>query len=106
MCFLQGEISSVDFVKSKKAKDQYDADISSSEPTMLLIAIGSLAKRTRRRINMDANFHSAENESIIFNSEVIRICVASNNLLLCRPKKGVMRHQVRNQIQKKDGGFL
>ena len=57
-------------MKKRKAEDQYDADISSSDPTMLLIAIGSLSKRSRNRNNMDANFHSAENESIIFNSQV------------------------------------
>ena len=65
----------MDFVKTRKAGDLYDADISESEPTMLLIAIGSLTKPGLNRNSLyPTNFHSSENESIVFNSQQQEKC--------------------------------
>jgi len=64
-----GDVTSVDFIKSRSGDDDYDTEISRSADTMVLIAIGSLNTNIR-----DKAMVSAENESIDFNSKESSDC--------------------------------
>lgn len=65
----QADVTTVDFVKLRRAMDEYDTEISRARETMVLIAIGSLNVNLR-----DKAMVHGENESIDFNSKVPTDC--------------------------------
>ena len=67
----QADVSSVDFIKKRRALDELDTDISPTSETMVLIAIGSLDMPLRRVAGFEMeNSFDMENGTIDFNSKV------------------------------------